>query len=146
MSVGSKIVEDGRFVGYFFKLMAYEDKQGINRASPVFIGRFVWERPILQKSDPMAQEREFLWTMYVAAAIGLVLLVRWGMRQMKPATASAATDLSLRDMRRRWSMERETGEENIDIETWLNQGESEITDSTSNSPEEDDFERGEQKG
>lgn len=142
MPVGEKVVEDGRFIGYFLKLVAIEDGTGKNRAYPVFIGRFIWDTPMLQKADPKSQEREIMWGLLAAAIVGLVLFIRWGLQQMKPPrTRSTDADTSLQMMRRKWSLEKNSGEENIDIEGWLDQAESEDPDTAINPPDDDEFDR-----
>ena len=121
MAVGPRVIEEGRFVGYFIKLMAYEDAGGKMRASPVFIGRFIREKPVLQKSDPEAQQREFTWGLYAVAVVALVLLVRWSFQRIQAKTAWSDTDINLRDIRRRSSLGKDSDEENVDINTWLEQ-------------------------
>ena len=119
MPYGEKVIEDGRFVGYFFKLQAIEDGEGKRQAMPVIVGRFIWERPISQKADPAQQAREFFWGLGVVGLIVLVLIIRWGARRFGGSAATTATDLSLREMRRRRSIETDADQPNIDIETWL---------------------------
>lgn len=142
MPVGEKVIEDGHFVGYFLKLVAIEDGEGKSRAYPVFIGRFIWEQPLLQRADPKAQEREVMWGLLAAAVVGLVLFIRWGLRQMQPPNArKSPADTSLQMMRRKWSMEKDTVEEKVDINDWLNHAENEDPESAINPGEDDDFDR-----
>jgi hypothetical protein len=145
MPVGKSVAESGRFVGYFFKLMAYEDRQGKHRATPLFVGRFIWDPPVLQRADPKQQEREVMWGFMAAAVISAMLFIRWGLRRMKPASSRSITDTRLREMRRRRSMQKDSDEENVDINTWLDQVESANADSAINQPEMDESD-GEEKG
>lgn len=141
MAVGPKIMEDGRFVGYFLKLMAYEDGEGKTRAIPVFIGKFVWDPPISQKADPKAQEREVMWALLAAAVVAVVLFVRWGLGLMKaPRRATLSQDPSLQMLRRRQAMEKNSEEESVDIDTWLDRSEAPPDESAINPPENDDSE------
>ncbi len=126
MPVGAKVSEDGWFTGYFLKLMAYEDGQGKMRASPLFIGRFVWEPPLLQKAAPQDQDREVRWGLMVIAAVGLALLVRWGLRQMWAGNSGVATDMALREMRRRRSLAKDSEEETVDINDWLDRSGTDV--------------------
>lgn len=119
MPYGERVIEDGRFVGYFFKLQAIEDGEGKRRAMPVIVGRFLWDRPISQKSDPQKQAQEFLWGLAVVGIIGLVVILRWGLRKLSGSDERSSADLALRELRRRRSLA--TGEEpgETDIEDWL---------------------------
>ena len=141
MTVGSRVIEEGRFVGYFIKLMAYEDAGGKMRASPVFIGRFIREKPVPQKTDPEAQQREFTWGIYAAAVVALVLLVRWGFQRIQAKTAVSNTDINLRDIRRRLSLGKDSDEENLDIETWLDQTGPSPDDPAINRSDEDESDK-----
>lgn len=127
MNYGEQIVEDGRFVGYFLKLMRYEDAQGKNRAIPVFIGKFIWDPPIHQGADPEVQMKEFYWVLIAAGVLGLFLVGRWALRIMNPPAGRSGLrdDPSLQMLRRRQEMAKNSDEESIDIETWLSQTDEE---------------------
>jgi hypothetical protein len=144
MSYGEKVVEDGRFVGFFFKLMRYEDQQGKNRAIPVFIGKFIWDPPIPQKATPEAQMREIYWVLVAAAVLGAFLVGRWAVRAMNPSTgrSSMRDDPSLQMLRRRRSMGKDSDEESIDIDSWLDQTENDVDDSEINPDDADESEEG----
>jgi hypothetical protein len=75
MPRGGDIYEEATFVGYFLKLLPYEDRQGISRATPLLVGRLIWH-PLA----PNALARgEWTWP-WIAGGGALVLLavVRWG--------------------------------------------------------------------
>ncbi len=42
MPSGQRILEEATFVGYFLKLLKYEDRQGVTRATPLLVGRLIW--------------------------------------------------------------------------------------------------------
>jgi hypothetical protein len=140
MSYGEKVVEDGRFVGYFFKLMRYEDQQGKNRAIPLFIGKFIWDPPIPQGANPEAQMREVYWVLAAVALLGAFLMGRWALKARKPSAGRPRLrdDLALQMLRRRRSMENDSEEESVDIESWLENTESEGDDSEINPGVADD--------
>lgn len=123
VSVGPSVTEDGRFVGYFLKLQAYEDGEGKNRATPVLIGRFIWDPPISQKADPEKQRREFLWGLTAVAAVCFILVLRWAIRRIWPDSNRAKTDIGLQELRRRRSLRTGFDDQTTDIETWLSQSE-----------------------
>ena len=142
MTVGESVTEDGRFVGYFLKLQAYEDRQGKNRATPLLIGRFIWDPPVLQKADPEQQRRELIWGLIAIGVLGTALLARWGMRRLWPPSKRATVDIGLQEIRRRRSLRSDSDEQNVDIETWLSQAEPASPDSAifppnSHEPKED---------
>jgi hypothetical protein len=96
---------------------------------------------VLQKADPKAQERELMWGLFAVAAVGLVLIIRWGLRRMQPKGRGAGkseTDTALRELRRRWSLAKDSDEENVDIETWLENATSSDADSAINRSEQDE--------
>src|SRR5947199_4340524 len=58
-SLGQNIYEEATFVGYFLKLLPYEDHQGKTLATPLLIGRLIWH-PLaanpLARSDERSEE------------------------------------------------------------------------------------------
>ena len=76
MPLGESIYEEATFVGYFLKLLPYEDRQGKTLATPLVIGRLVWHPA---PSNPLARRDEWQWTWYIAAALLVLFVVRWGM-------------------------------------------------------------------
>jgi hypothetical protein len=142
MTYGANVVEDGRFVGYFLKLMRYEDRQGKNRAIPVFIGKFIWDPPIRQGANPQEQMREVYWVLIAAAIFAAFMVGRWALKMMKPSggRSSLHDNPSLQMLRRRRSMENDSEEENIDVESWLEQTENEADDSEIKPDANDDSE------
>jgi hypothetical protein len=74
MPQGKDLTEEATFVGYFFKLLPYEDRQGTTRATPLLIGRLIWHpMPV----SPLARSREWNWTWYLAGGLAMVLVARW---------------------------------------------------------------------
>lgn len=143
MSYGDSVVEDGRFVGYFFKLMRYEDREGKNRAIPLFIGKFIWDPPIPQIADPASQLREVYWVLAAAGIIAIVLLGRWVLRTRNPGSRRArlGDDPALKLLRRRRELETGSEEEPVDIESWLQESENASNESAINPAVSDDFEK-----
>jgi hypothetical protein len=76
MPRGENVLEEATFVGYFFKLIPYEDRQGKQRATPLVIGRLVWHPA---PDNPLARRDEWTWTWYVAAALLALFALRWGL-------------------------------------------------------------------
>ncbi len=76
MPQGESIYEEATFVGYFLKLLPYEDREGHTRATPLLIGRLVWHPA---PSSTLARRDEWTWTGYLLAALLVLFVVRWGM-------------------------------------------------------------------
>jgi hypothetical protein len=76
MPQGESIYEEATFVGYFLKLLPYEDRQGRSLATPLLIGRLVWHPA---PTNPLARRDEWQWTWYIAGALVVLFVVRWGM-------------------------------------------------------------------
>jgi hypothetical protein len=53
------------------------------------------------------------------AIIGLVVVVRWGMRKLSGSGALSSTELTLRELQRRRSMATDEGLPETDVEAWL---------------------------
>lgn len=122
MPVGPKATGEGRFVGYFLKLMKYEDGQGKMRAVPVFIGKFRWEPSLPQGPDPEQQIREWTWVMLAGAAFGVMMVLRWVYRRLSPGKPSPVRpNLGVELARRRQARQNDLDdlEEGPDLETWL---------------------------
>jgi hypothetical protein len=77
MPVGGNIYEEATFVGYFLKLIPYEDHQGISRATPLLIGRLIWH-PVAD--NPLARSDEWTWPWLVAGVLAVLFAARWGLR------------------------------------------------------------------
>ncbi len=73
------IQEEATFVGYFLKLLPYEDHQGKTLASPLLIGRLVWH-PL--PSSSLQPSDEWTWVAYPAGAVFVVLLLVRGWRSL----------------------------------------------------------------
>jgi hypothetical protein len=122
MPVGPKATGEGRFVGFFLKLMKYEDGQGKMRAVPVFIGKFRWEPSIPQGPDPEQQIREWTWVMLAGAAFGVMMVLRWVYRRLSPGKPTPVRpNLGVELARRRQARQNDLDdlEEGPDLETWL---------------------------
>lgn len=76
MPRGENIYEEATFVGYFLKLLPYEDREGKTRATPLLIGRLIWHP---DPGSPLARRGEWNWTWYLIAALVVLFAVRWGL-------------------------------------------------------------------
>ncbi len=76
MPTGNSIYEEATFVGYFFKLLPYEDHQGKTLATPLLIGRLVWHPTA---ANPLARSDEWTWPWYLAGVLMVLFVVRWGL-------------------------------------------------------------------
>lgn len=77
MPSGQKILEEATFVGYFLKLLPYEDHQGMSRATPLLIGRLVWHP---MADNPLTRSDEWTWPWFVAGGLAVLYVARWGAR------------------------------------------------------------------
>jgi hypothetical protein len=75
MPQGQSIYEEATFVGYFLKLLSYEDHQGKQLATPLLIGRLVWHP---EPANPLARRDEWTWPWLAAIGLAAIFLVRWG--------------------------------------------------------------------
>jgi len=78
MPQGVNLSEEVSFVGYFLKLMAYEDHEGVHRASPLLIGRVVWHPSAVQQAKHA--ERFDYWPWLVGGGLLLLFVLRWRSR------------------------------------------------------------------
>jgi hypothetical protein len=76
MPQGESITQDATFVGYFFKLLSHEDREGKLRSTPLLIGRLIWHPA---PNSPLARPDEWTWTWYLATALVALFAVRWGL-------------------------------------------------------------------
>lgn len=76
MPQGDDLYEEATFVGYFLKLLSYEDRQGKVTAAPLLIGRLVWHP---SAENPLARQDEWQWTWYLAGALAVLFALRWGL-------------------------------------------------------------------
>ncbi len=74
MPSGASIFEEATFVGYFLKLLRYEDHEGKMLATPLMVGRLIWHptpESLLQRDD------EWTWPWYLAGALAVIFVIRW---------------------------------------------------------------------
>jgi hypothetical protein len=75
MPSGANIAEEATFVGYFLKLLPYEDHEGISRATPLLIGRLVWH----PTENPLARSDEWMWPWIGGGVLAILFAARWGL-------------------------------------------------------------------
>ncbi|MBI3836878.1 MAG: hypothetical protein HY288_02945 [Planctomycetia bacterium] len=76
MPAGQNIFEEATFVGYFLKLLPYEDHQGKTLATPLLIGRLIWHPAA---DNPLVRSDEWTWPWIAAAGLALLAAARWGL-------------------------------------------------------------------
>ena len=86
MPTGKDLSEKATFVGYFLKLLPYEDHRGKTLAAPLLIGRLVWHPA---PSNPLARGDEWTWPWYAAAALAVLFVIRWSLAVGVRATGGA---------------------------------------------------------
>src|SRR5262245_50699911 len=74
MPQGESIYEEATLLGYFLKLVSYEDRQGKAALAPLLVGRLVWH-----PMEDNARRDEWTWTWYLGGALAILFLVRWGL-------------------------------------------------------------------
>jgi hypothetical protein len=100
MPAGQSIYEEATFVGYFLKLLPYEDHEGVTRATPLLIGRLVWHPAA---ASPLARSDEWTWPWLVGGVLAVMFAVRWGVRwaamrtkrRGKPAPATRVDEMAV---------------------------------------------------
>ena len=107
MPEGPKVAEEITFVGYFLKLMAYEDHEGKHRATPLLIGRVHW-RPTATptKVDPAWGD---VWPWALGGVLAVLFVVRWASKLLPAATPPYASRLG----------QLPQDEDHVPVETWL---------------------------
>ncbi len=90
MPSGGDIYEEATFVGYFLKLLPYEDHQGKTLATPLLIGRLVWHPGA---DNPLATSDEWTWPWIVGGGLVALFIARWGLRLGQGRTASDVAKL-----------------------------------------------------
>jgi hypothetical protein len=73
MPSGANTYEEATFVGYFLKLLPYEDHEGKTPAVPLLIGRLIWHPSLASVPSP----GEWDWRWFVAAGLALAFVARW---------------------------------------------------------------------
>jgi hypothetical protein len=114
MPIGQSIFEEGTFVGYFYKLMAYEDHEGKHRSAPIIIGRLVRHpsQTMLKQEQDAIEDK---WTWIIGGGLLVIGLIAWITWYMMPKSKVHRGMLGAR----RDSIEEET----VPIETWLERAE-----------------------
>jgi hypothetical protein len=130
MHVGSRVYDEGTFVGYFLKTLVYEDGKGSRIKAPILIGQMLFHPAVTVPRN----ETEWMWP-WIAGGVCLVLYAaRWGWkfafgRQPEPAIRGI---LSRRDV-------ADEEAEGIDIEEWLEQAEAPAAENEINSAVQHDL-------
>ena len=109
MPEGPKVAEEITFVGYFLKLMAYEDHEGKHRATPLLIGRVHW-RPSAARREP-ASDWGDLWPWALGGVLAVLFVVRWASALIPAATPAYSSRLG----------KLPEDDDNVPVETWLEQ-------------------------
>ncbi len=111
MPSGASIYEEATFVGYFLKLLPYEDHQGKHLATPLLIGRLVWHP---EQANPLVRQDEWTWPWLIALGLGGIFLLRWGLffAGRKSAENRRRSDSGTLDAQA--------------VETWLEQAETDV--------------------
>ena len=109
MPEGQNIYEEATFVGYFLKLLPYEDHEGKMHATPLLIGRLIWH-PAAE--NPLARSDEWTWPWIAAAGLGVLAAARWGLHFVSGRSA----------MRR--SLAGPASSDEKSFEDWLNRAEN----------------------
>jgi hypothetical protein len=90
LKMGDKIGQEGTFVGYFLKTMAYIDGLGQRRAAPLLLGRIqMQEQPATAVSQP-ADAEAFLLTVAVGGCLLVVIAAGWYWRRQRRPSAGAS--------------------------------------------------------
>jgi hypothetical protein len=116
MPLGERLTEEGRFEGYFLKLMAYEDHEGKHRSAPLLIGRLIWDPSPSAKTKIDAADNSQWWYWALAGGLLVLFAARWGTRLL---AAPKPTRSSLPRARG-----GDTPEEIVPLETWLDRAEA----------------------
>jgi hypothetical protein len=84
MPSGPRIMEQVRFVGYFFKLQGYHEAGAKPHdpplAAPMFIGRLIWIKP----NEPAKTSFDASWGLMILAGFIVLLLVQLGWLALRP--------------------------------------------------------------
>jgi hypothetical protein len=96
------IQEEATFVGYFLKLLPYEDHRGKSLATPLLIGRLIWH-PSAARS---AESQAWSWEWLALGAVVLLLGARSALAIFRPAR-----------LRQRFAAE--SGRDPREVEDWL---------------------------
>jgi hypothetical protein len=76
LRVGAEVHEEAEFVGYFLKLMSYED-YAVQRWAPLLIGRLHWRENLTRSALRRQREGGDFWPWLIVAGGVVVLGVAW---------------------------------------------------------------------
>lgn len=110
MPLGHEIGENATFVGYFLKLMAYQDHTGQRSAAPLLIGKVEWFPTPNQEGRP--SESEWIWPWVVGIVLMLLFALRWGTRWLTSVGRRPQLPLG-----------KAVDEETVPVELWLEKAE-----------------------
>ncbi len=123
LPVGHSIHEEATFVGFFHKLVTYEELTGTNRAAPVLIGRLTWmEDPVAKGLREQTGATTWIFFAVFAVVAALIGVQSWFTHRQKVILPERPVDeKALND----WL---ETGEINAPVDDkrpdWLTSGDS----------------------
>ena len=128
LPVGSSVHEEATFVGFFHKLVVYEELTGTSRAAPVLIGRLTWmEDPLAKGRREQSDVTTWIFFAVFGVVAALIGVQSWFTHRQKVILPDRPVDQQALD---RWL---ETGEIEAPVEEkrpdWLSAG-----DSTENEP------------
>jgi protein-S-isoprenylcysteine O-methyltransferase Ste14 len=88
--LGDNVRQEGVFVGYFLKTMAYT-AYNRNRSSPLLLGRMEW-LPATATTHPVVNHRDWVWITAVGIPVVLLIIAGtwWRMRRFRAAPLPAA--------------------------------------------------------
>lgn len=108
MPSGASIYEEATFVGYFLKLLRYEDHEGRNLATPLLIGRLIWHPT---PNSAQARSDEWTWPWYLLGALALIFVVRWTLAIRRGSSGASSLALA-------------RSADPQDVEAWLDEAEN----------------------
>ena len=93
------IQEEATFVGYFLKLLPYEDHRGKSLATPLLIGRLIWHPSAARSAESQAWSWEWLALGAVVVLLGCAWRWRFSSRAPAPAIRGREQPRSARGRR-----------------------------------------------
>ena len=113
MPRGKNIYAEATFVGYFLKLLPYEDHEGIQRATPLLIGKLIWHPT---PDGQAANAQEWTWPWIAAGGVLILFVVRWVVWFARAGSRSRAATDPIADLR-----SGDPGADGGNVEDWLEQ-------------------------